>query len=87
MSISELLERLQNPSQGETFSPEEVQQLITYHVDRELHDSYNQAKIANTMLEAQRSTGLVSDAMQTLINLWKPVAAPQFEVVTDNDAS
>ena len=86
MTITELLDKLANPQPGDTFTHSETQQLIDYHVTRAVNDSYNQSRIATAMQEAQRATGIVSDAMQTLINLWKPVQTPQLEVITDESS-
>lgn len=86
MTITELLEKLADPQPGDTFTPSETQQLIDYHVTRAVNDSYNQSRIATAMQEAQRATGIVSDAMQTLINLWQPVTTPQLEVITDESS-
>lgn len=82
MTITELLERMSNPTEGETFTPDEVQQLIDYHVTRALNDAYTQSRIATAMQEAKQTTTLVSDAMQRLIDLWQPVQEPELKVFT-----
>lgn len=86
MTITELIDKLENPQPGDTFTPSETQQLIDYYVTRAVNDSYNQARIAAAMQEAQNATQVVNDAMNTLIALWQPVQTPQLEVITDESS-
>lgn len=80
-SIDELRERLDNPQEGETFTPTEVQQLMEWYADSQVNDAYNQARIANTMTEARRATEIIQETMQQLASLYETPVSPTLEVV------
>ena len=81
-NIDELRERLDNPTEGETFTPEEVHKLMEWYADSQVTNAYNQARIANTMTEAKRATQIVQDTMAKIESLYQTPVAPRLEVVT-----
>lgn len=81
-SIDELRERLDNPTEGETFTPDEVRQLMDWYADSQVNNAYNQARIANTMTEAKKATQIVQETMDRLASLYETPVSPTLEVVT-----
>ena len=80
-SIDELRERLDNPTEGETFTPDEVRQLMEWYADLQVNDAYNKARIANTMSEAKRATAIVQETMERLASLYETPITPTLEVI------
>ena len=80
-SIDELRERLDNPQEGDKFTPDEVRQLMEWYADSQVKDAYNQARIANTMTEAKRATEIVQETMDRLASLYETPVSPRLEVV------
>lgn len=80
-TIDELRERLDNPTEGDTFTPDEVRTLMDWYADSQVKDAYNQARIANTMTEAKRTTQIVQETMDRLASLYETPVSPRLEVV------
>ena len=80
-NIDELRNRLDNPTEGETFTPDEVRKLMEWYADSQVTNAYNQARIANTMTEAKKATAIVQATMQKLESLYQTPVSPVLEVV------
>ena len=80
-NIDELRERLDNPTEGETFTPDEVRKLMEWYADSQVTNAYNRARIANTMTEAKRATQIVQKTMERLASLYETPVSPRLEVV------
>lgn len=84
MTIDELQEKLDNPQPGDTFTPSEVQQLIDWHVNLEVSSAYTQARIADSLSQSTILRDSIANSVQTLIDAFRPVQTPQWEVIVDD---
>ena len=80
--IDTLNARMEDPT--ETFTQEEVQALIDWHVARATADEYNTTKLAAIMQAATATTAYANAAMDNLLALWdaSPMV-PDLQVITN----
>lgn len=66
--VAPLLTRLEDPN--ETFSTQEVQELMSYAEQRAANDIYLTSKLATVMQTSVATQAIVNNAMQQLISMW-----------------
>lgn len=78
--IDELNERMTDPN--ETFTPEEVQALIDWNVNRATNDEYQKTRLAAVMQGAAATTEFANESMSRLEALWDAsTMVPELEVI------
>lgn len=66
--IDTLNERLKDPN--ETFTADEVQRLVDWHVKHAMTDQYQKTRVASALQESQAMKDKVAATMDKLLSLW-----------------
>lgn len=83
--IDELNERLKDPN--ETFTAEEVQRLVDWHVTHAMTDQYQRTRVVSILQESQDRKDKLAATMDKLLSLWDETPMqPNLVEVTNEQA-
>lgn len=83
--IDALNERLKDPN--ETFTADEAQRLVDWHVKHAMTDQYQQTRVASILQESQDRKDKLAATMDKLLSLWDETPMqPDLVEVTNEQA-